>query len=47
MFEDLSYNPSFHTREGIENMLKGTFMSGKTASSDGKTYVDAFINRSC
>ena len=43
MFEDLSYNPSFHTREGIENMLKGTFMSGKTASSDGKTYVDAFI----
>ena len=43
MFEDLSYNPSFHTREGIENMLKGTFMSDKTASSDGKTYVDAFI----
>ena len=43
MFEDLSYNPSFHTKEGIENMLKGTFMSGKTASSDGKTYADAFL----
>ncbi len=43
MFEDLSYNSSFHTKEGIENMLKGTFMNEKAANNDGKTYVDAFL----
>ena len=26
MFENLGYNQSYHTREGIELMLKGTFM---------------------
>ena len=42
MFETLSYNPSYHTSEGIEKMLKGTFMTGK---ADGEhTYVDAFID---
>lgn len=45
MFEDLSYNPLFHTREGIENMLKNTFMENKYADNDKtKTYADAFLD---
>ena len=45
MFETLSYNSSFHTKEGVEAMLKGSFMEGKLADSvNNKTYVDAFID---
>lgn len=45
MFEDLSYNPSYHTKEGIENMLKNTFMENKYADSEEtKTYADAFLD---
>lgn len=45
MFEELSYNETYHTREGVELMLKGTFMEGKYADSDNsKTYVDAFLD---
>ena len=45
MFEELSYNEAYHTREGVELMLKGTFMEGKYADSDNsKTYVDAFLD---
>ena len=45
MFENLSYNKNYHTREGIELMLKGTFMeSGFADSENQKTYVDAFVD---
>ena len=26
MFESLGYNSNYHTKDGIQNMLKGTFM---------------------
>jgi len=45
MFESLSYNADYHTKEGIEAMLKGSFMDGKYADNESqKTYVDAFID---
>ena len=44
MFETLSYNSSYHTREGVEAMLKNTFMQGYANSDNSKTYVDAFID---
>ena len=47
MFETLSYNDSYHTKEGIELMLKGTFMeSGYADSENQKTFVDAFMDAS-
>ena len=42
MFETLSYNKDYHTKEGIEAMLKGTFMTG--LSDDTHTYADAFMD---
>jgi len=45
MFESLSYNSSYHTKEGIELMLKGTFMDGKYSDEEAKkTYADAFLD---
>jgi len=45
MFETLSYNSSYHTKEGVETMLKGTFMeSGYADSANSKTYADAFVD---
>ena len=45
MFENLSYNKNYHTKEGIELMLKGTFMeSGYADTENQKTYADAFID---
>ena len=44
MFESLSYNSNFHTKEGIEAMLKNTFMTGYADKDNSKTYVDAFID---
>lgn len=45
MFESLSYNKSYHTKEGIELMIKGTFMDGKYSDEDSKkSYADAFID---
>lgn len=44
MFETLSYNSNYHTKEGIESMLKGTFMDNKYADEENKyTYADAFL----
>lgn len=44
MFETLSYNSEYQTKEGVMTMLKGTFMENGYADSDEeKTYVDAFI----
>lgn len=44
MFETLSYNKNYHTREGIEAMLKNTFMTGYANSEKTKTYIDAFMD---
>jgi len=45
MFETLSYNPTYHTKEGIELMLKGSFMDGVYANTENaKTYADAFLD---
>ena len=45
MFESLSYNENYHTKEGIEYMLKGTFMEEKYSDEENqKTYVDAFLD---
>ena len=45
MFEILSYNEKYHTREGIDAMLKGTFMENAIADQESKkTYTDAFID---
>ena len=46
MFETLSYNTAYHTKEGIEKMLNGTFMTGYADEENKKTYVDAFIDAS-
>jgi len=44
MFETLSYNSNFHTKDGVEAMLKGSFMTGYADKENEKTYVDAFID---
>ena len=44
MFETLSYNPTYHTREGVSKMLQGTFMTGYADEATGKTFIDAFID---
>ena len=44
MFETLSYNQSYQTREGVEAMLKNTFMTGYADKEQTKTYVDAFMD---
>ena len=45
MFETLGYNSKYHTKDGVEKMLKNTFMeSGYADSENTKTYADAFID---
>ena len=44
MFETLSYNPTYHTTEGVQKMLNGTFMTGYADEANQKTFVDAFID---
>lgn len=45
MFETLLYNENYHTKEGIDTILKGSFMEGKYADSENiKTYTDAFMD---
>ncbi len=45
MFESLSYNSLFHTKEGVQEMLDGTFMeSGYADETLKKTFADAFID---
>ena len=36
MFETLSYNNDYHTKEGIEAMLLGSFMEGKYSDEENK-----------
>ena len=42
MFEQLTYNSSYHTEEGVSSVLKGTFMSGNIPGED-KSYAEAFF----
>ena len=44
-FEVLSYNSSYHTSEGIDAILEGSFMEGSYVDTDGwaATYTEAFI----
>ena len=45
MFEKLGYNSKYHTKEGVQNMLKNTFMENGYADNEKtKTYADAFID---
>lgn len=44
MFETLSYNSSYQTRDGVETMLRNTFMTGYADKEQTKTYVDAFMD---
>lgn len=46
MFENLSYHKGLHTREGVEAILKGTFMSGSYTCPDTgevRSYADTFM----
>lgn len=44
MFEPLTYNESYHTKEGVELALKGSFMANTIADKENNlTYADAFI----
>ena len=46
MFENLSYDPSVHTRDGVEAILRGTFMDGGyTCPDTGEwfSYADTFM----
>lgn len=45
MFETLGYNSTYHTKEGVEKLLKNTFMENGYADSENtKTYAEAFID---
>lgn len=44
MFETLSYNKSYQTRDGVEAILKNTFMTGYADNEETKTYTDAFMD---
>lgn len=44
MFEPLTFNAKYHTKEGVELALKGTFMDSALADKENNlTYADAFI----
>lgn len=42
MFESL-YAKNYHTKEGIEKILKGSFMENKTCPGSEKTYADVLL----
>ena len=41
-FEQLTYNPSYHSKAAVQNILNGTFMKGELPGA-GMTYADAFF----
>ena len=43
MFEQLTYNPSYHTQAAVQNILNSTFMKG-SIPGDSKTYAAAFFD---
>lgn len=40
-FEQLTFNPSYHTKEAVQKFLNSTFMAGQIPG-EGMTYADAF-----
>lgn len=44
-FETLSYHPSYQTAEGVQNIVKNSFMNSSYVDTDGwaATYAEAFI----
>lgn len=47
MFESLKYDSSFHTLDGVNSILKGSFMSGKSITNtngESVTYAQAYID---
>lgn len=45
MFENLAYNELYHTKDGVQLMLNGSFMESGFADLEGtKTFVDAFMD---
>jgi len=44
IFERTSYDPSNHTLEGVERILKGTWMENKIVEGTTKTYAQVFID---
>ena len=43
MFEQLTYNPSYHTQSAVQNILNSTFMKG-SIPGDSQTYASAFFD---
>ena len=43
MFEQLTYNPSYHTQSAVQNILNSTFMKG-SIPGDSKTYAATFFD---
>jgi len=43
MFEQLTYNPGYHTALAVQNILQNTFMNG-LIENEGITYAQAFFN---
>ena len=41
-FEQLTYNPSYHSKSAVQNILKSTFMKGEVPGA-GMSYADAFF----
>ena len=41
-FEQLTYNPSYHSKAAVQNILKSTFMKGEVPGA-GMTYAEAFF----
>lgn len=41
-FEQLTYNPSYHSKAAVQNILSNTFMKGELPGA-GMTYADAFF----
>ncbi len=41
-FEQLTYNPSYHSKDAVQNILNNTFMKGAMPKAD-MTYADAFF----
>ena len=41
-FEQLAYNSTYHTQDGVQSILNGTFMAGKIPD-DSLTYAEAFM----
>ncbi len=43
-YERLSFNSTYHTRNGVVSLLSGTFMKGNTIDGQNKNYADIFMS---